>query len=414
MIQEFINKNFYYLFLFTLIFGVMFYDAIRFNYTDEICVLLLLVLYVYHVVQTKNWEFSKLFLVVLAVFVFYLGYSFWIGSNAKKAIVMDFIIQIKPYLGFFCAYSIAPRFNKSQKLILQQIVIIFTLYLLGIGIMSLVNGDIMDLLLGHESRFATAVSILALLYLYSVDYSVKDKFFFILILAIGLFSTRSKFYGFLAISIFMVIYINDKFRLQFNLKNTLFLLVAVAGTLFVAREKIYYYFVEGGFGSGREVDDLYARMALYYYSIPLFVDYFPFGSGFATYATFTSGEYYSPIYGKYGMDRMHGLTEADPAFIADTYYPALAQFGVVGVVLFFLFWIHLLKKTVGVFKWGYNKEAVLMLLVIVFFLIECTSDATITHNRGVFMMMFLGLVYAEAKGQIVSGEKQKPIPAVEL
>ena len=157
------------------------------------------------------------------------------------------------------------------------------------------------------------------------------------------------------------------------------------------------YFIQGGFGDGRETSDLYARMALYYFSTFVFVDYFPFGSGFATYGTFASGQYYSHIYNDYGMDIMHGLTQSDPKFLADTYYPALAQFGIVGVVLFFSFWIVLTKKVCRLFGNENTKNFTISLLIIFFFLIECTSDATITHNRGLCMMMLLALSLTEMK-----------------
>ena len=99
-------------------------------------------------------------------------------------------------------------------------------------------------------------------------------------------------------------------------------------------------------------------MALYYFSVRIFRDYIPFGSGFASYGTYASGEYYSPIYAKYSMKHMHGLNEADPNFIADTYYPALAQFGLVGLFLFFLFWYYLTHKAIISFRKGCQKEAV--------------------------------------------------------
>ncbi|MDH6313524.1 multisubunit Na+/H+ antiporter MnhF subunit [Parabacteroides sp. PFB2-10] len=397
MIQEFVNKNFFLLLLFTLIFGVMFYDTIGFNFTDEICALLLLVLYFYHVFNTKDWEFNKFFLVVLGIFLFYLFYSFIVGNNVKSAIVMDFIIQIKPYLGFFCVYSMMPQLDKKQKKIIQQFAVIFSIYLFCIGIIGIAFPNIYVAVLGHPSRFATAISILALLYLYCSDYTKRDIFCFLLILSIGLFSGRSKFYGFFAACTFITLYVNDSFQMKLNLKNTFFLLIGLAAVLFVAKDKIYFYFIQGGFGYERETADLYARVALYYFSIPIIMDYFPFGPGFATYATYSSGEYYSPIYSKYGMEGMHGLTQSDPSFIADTYYPALAQFGIVGIILFFSFWIHLLKKAIQAFLEGHKKESIIALLIIIFFLIESTTDATITHNRGVFMMMLLGLIFADIK-----------------
>ena len=134
-------------------------------------------------------------------------------------------------------------------------------------------------------------------------------------------------------------------------------------------------------------------MALYYFSLQIFIDYFPFGSGFGTYATYASGINYSPVYSKYGMQEMHGLTKDAPDFIADTYFPALAQFGIVGVLLFFTFWIYLASKAIKAYRRNCRKEATIALIIIFFFMIESTSDATLTHNRGMFIMMVLGLVF---------------------
>ncbi|MDH6343470.1 hypothetical protein M2480_001917 [Parabacteroides sp. PFB2-12] len=404
MLQKFIDKNFFYLFTFTLIFGVIFYDLIRFSYTDEICTLLLFVLFCYKVVKTPNWEFNKLFLFVLGVFLFYLIYSFAIGSNSKKAIVLDFILQLKPYIGFFCVYALAPRLSQGQKVIIRQLVFLFTLYLLAIGLTYLVYPKIIDFTLGHESRLATAVSILAMLYLYCTDYTPKDKFVFIMILLVGILSGRSKFYGFCALSTLMVLFINNSFQMKFTLKNSIIFAIILAATIYVAYDKINFYFIQGGIGTGKEETDLYARIALYYFSVPLLLKYIPFGSGFATYGTHASSEYYSKIYEEFGMDRLYGLSKnADPNFISDTYYPALAQFGFVGVFLFFWFWLYLVKQAIKGFLAGYKKEAVAACLIIFFFLIECTSDSTITHNRGLFMMMLLGLIFGDMK----NGEKSQ-------
>ena len=96
---------------------------------------------------------------------------------------------------------------------------------------------------------------------------------------------------------------------------------------------------------------------------------------------------------------MHGLTASNPTFIADTYYPALAQFGVIGAILFFLFWIIQTKHVLQSFCKNDLKDFTIAILIIFFFLIECTSDATITHNRGMFMMMILALSIKNLKRQ---------------
>lgn len=410
MLQRFIDNTFYLLLLFTLVFGVIFYDSTKyFSFIDELCAIALCGLYLYYVLHTPNWSVNKLFLATLGVFSFYLVYSLAIHSNTKAAIISDFIIQIKPYLAFFTVYAFAPQLNKQMKKNCQFLSIVFSGYLLLIGLTNLFDDTILTILLHHPSRLATASTILAMLYLYCSEYSRKDKVIFLALLSIGILSGRTKAYGFFVISAFIIYYINDRFELKFNFKNSAIFLAVLGIITIVAWEKINLYFIQGGFGGGREANDLYARMALYYFSTFVIMDYFPFGSGFATYATFTSGKYYSAVYNRYGMDILYGLTEKDPRFIADTYYPALAQFGIIGVILFFTFWIVLTKKALRLFDPKLNThQFVITILIIGFFLIECTSDATITHNRGLFMMMLLALALKGLK----SHSKQEPYESI--
>lgn len=398
--QDFINRQFFNLTLFTLIFGVMFYDtisALGFSYVDELCAVFLLLLFGYKVAKSKTWEFNKAFLFLISVFIFYLLYSIVIHSNSTGAILTDFIIQIKPYVAFFCVYAIHPKLSDNQKKIIRQVIVLCSLYLIMVGITLFVYYDIIEYTFGHVSRLATASSILALLYLYCSEYTKADKLIFIVILALGLFSTRSKHFGFFAFCTLLILYFNQSFKMKLNLKNSFFIIAALALTILVAWEKIYFYFVTGGFGEGRTVNDLYARMALYYFATHILMDFFPFGSGFASFGTYASGTSYSPIYIKYGMNKMQGLTKDAPDFIADTYYPALAQFGFAGVILFFYFWINLAKQAIKAYSKGYHKESIMAIMIIVFFIIECTSDATLTHNRGMFMMMLLGLLFSDIK-----------------
>jgi len=65
--------------------------------------------------------------------------------------------------------------------------------------------------------------------------------------------------------------------------------------------------------------------------------------------------------------------------------------------LFFLFWISLTARAIKGYRKGFEKEATIAIMIIIFFIIECTSDATITHNRGMFIMMVLGLVFSDMK-----------------
>ena len=394
--QDFIDRQFFNFTLFTLIFGVIFYDTISilgFSYIDEICAVLLLLLFGYKVFRSKTWEFDKTFLFVISVFIFYLIYSIVISANSIGAILTDFIIQIKPYLAFYCAYAIQPKLSDNQRKIIRQICILCSIYVFAVGALNYTPLESISMTFYHHSRLATAASVLALLYIYCSDYRKIDKIIFILILSVGILSGRSKHFGFFAICTLLLLYFNKSFEMKFNLKNAAFIIIALALTIFVARDKIYFYFVTGGFGEGRTATDLYARIALYFFSLQVYMDYLPFGSGFASYATYASGAYYSPVYERYEMHNMHGLTKDAPDFVADTYFPALAQFGVIGTILFFAFWINLGIRATKAYSKNCKKESFIALIIIIFFFIESIADATLTHNRGMFMMMILGLTF---------------------
>lgn len=128
-------------------------------------------------------------------------------------------------------------------------------------------------------------------------------------------------------------------------------------------------------------------------------DYFPFGSGFASFATFASGTYYSKTYAEYGIDHLYGISKEWPSFITDAYYPELAQFGIVGVSLYISFWITIMHQSRPLLQKGYYKEFIIAVLICIFFAIEGIADATFVHNRGLFILMLLGLIIPHKSSQ---------------
>ena len=221
------------------------------------------------------------------------------------------------------------------------------------------------------------------------------------ILSIGLFSTRSKFYGFFILNLAFLCYFTKIERFHLDKKSVFFLFVVLGVMMIVVWEKINLYFVQS-LNSDNE-KDLIARFALYVTSFEIFKDYIPFGSGFASFATFSSGEYYSDIYVKYGIENVWGLSKQFHSYIADTYYPSLAQFGVVGVGLYISFWIYIIRKAYGYFRISHNiKLFLLVLLIVCYFVIESTTDSTYTTHRGFFVMMILGLVISNMKQETMN------------
>ena len=397
--QSITSKYIYILFVFTLVFGIILHGPIGFEYIDEIAALGLIVLFFTYMFKTPNWEINKAFLITLSIFIFYLVYSFAIKSNAPKAIFTDFIIQLKPYVAFFCIYQMSPKFSSNQKRVLNQLCIISWVLLMILGIGDIFVYKLIIKTMGHPTKFAAAITAVSLTYLYTSNFKWKNKLFFLLMLSVGLISGKAKFYGFFVLATIITFYFSDIKNIKLNFKNIMVILIMIAGIVLVAWQKIMFYFLSSL--TGGEENDYLARFVLYGTSFLIFADYFPFGSGLGSFATHASRVVYSNTYSKYNIDSIWGLSKSYDAFIADTYYPSLAQFGVVGVILFFSFWIYILKKAFNYMR--LTQDTLVITLVIIttgFLLIENIADATQTSNRGFFIMMFLGVILGEQKAKI--------------
>lgn len=401
-LQKFIDLNFYRFFILALILCALFYNIIRFKVADELLSLLLIGFYFFVVSKKREWPVNKFFAITLSCFLFYTCYSFFIASNSTVAIFSDLLIQLKPYLAFFIVYELKPNMSLASILSLKKISVYFWLLLFPIGILGAYDLSFYKAIIEHPTNYGAAMVALSILYLYCSNYSLKDKIIFIVMLSFGLLSGRSKFYGFFVLASFFVLYFDNIDKMKLNLKTSVFCLIMLLAMFLVAKEKLELYFIESLTG---EEKDLMARYVLYATSILIFVDYFPFGSGLASFATHTSGLYYSKIYSEYGIDNVWGLERTGWDFIADTYYPSLAQFGLVGVLLFILFWIYIIRKQLSYVSIHKDmKYIIVSVLIIGFILIENVADAAFTSNRGFFMMLFLGLILSNSKEKAIDSK----------
>ena len=401
MPQLVVSKNnlFFWFLIFGYLFGVIFYDYLKFDYTDELMAFFLVLFAGAMVWERRDMKQLRPLIWVGVVFLFYTVYSFAIRANVPQAIIKDMIIQLKPFLGFFCAYLIAPRLTQQQRLLASMLCL-----LVGGLIVVVFMTNNMWTFFGHPSRLATSATVTAMLFLYCSSFTWNDVMIFILLLSTGLLSTRSKFYGFWGLTIFLVIYIKAGGQVKFSL-NTILLFAAVAGVaVFLSWEKIVLYYIKGAMNSR----EMWSRPAMMVTAVLILGDYFPFGCGFGSFGTFASGEYYSKIYAEYGIDKFWGLSKEKPDFITDAFYPELAQFGIVGVVLYFAFWVWIVRK-----GWPFQqinpKLFTLILLIFIFFLIEGIADATFTHNRGLFILILLGCVLSESSDKVAAPEKEKEL-----
>lgn len=388
-----LNKIFYGLFILMLIVGVYTYQLMWFQSSDELITLLFALLCILDILSNKNHQRYKGLFVIIGVMTFYLLYSlFALSYNTPYAILYDFFIQLKPFIAFYVAYSIGVGFNGSQKLFLKKLslslsVIMLIIVLSGFGKEFFV----------HVAYYGIISTLLFLIYYYCSyqNMSRTDTVIMLCILMVGFLSTRSKFYGFFVFAVYILFLYKPGILSRIRLKQWIMICLVFCAVLYVAWGKIDYYFISSGFLLGEEeMNYSFARAALYVQAPQVLKDHLFLGSGLASYATYSSGEVgYSRLYGTYDLDKVWGLLEGDCPFVSDTFFPELVQFGIVGIVLFFCFWVWVYKKikptaatveSIHLYKIG--------VLILAFVFIESVAGSAFLQGGGIVVMILLGLV----------------------
>lgn len=90
-----------------------------------------------------------------------------------------------------------------------------------------------------------------------------------------------------------------------------------------------------------------ARDALYLTGFKIAWDYFPFGAGFGTFGGWMSRVNYSPLYYKYGLRHVWGLSPEHGGFINDTFWPhIMAELGIIGFIFYLLIFYQFFKYSI--------------------------------------------------------------------
>ncbi len=366
------------------VFGVMLYDLDLFTSIDELFAFGIAACAVYSITFNKAPN-AKPLIIWLCIDAFYLAYSLFIRSNAYIAIANDFIMQSKPFMTFFGMMCLQPRLTQRHFDFIALFAAACAMILPFIYILhpEISEGTFKGVPLSG-ARFGSAATQLALLfYLGYLRNSGGAKTVAIFIMLIGLLAPTSKYLGMVLCTLVVLPFVNQPVR--FNFKYITAGLCLLLFMLFVVWDDIAFYML-------RDKDEETARFMLYSMMPQILVDYFPAGSGFATFANAASATWYSSLYSQYNLDIVFGLTEGDASFVSDVYYPTLAQYGLIGVGLFIWFIYYLLN----LLKRSYQeirdiKRYRVGLLAIAYILIESTSDASLIGNRGVLTMVILAL-----------------------
>mgnify|MGYP001119510217 CR=1 FL=1 len=182
-------------------------------------------------------------------------------------------------------------------------------------------------------------------------------------------SLRSVSFGVIALLIFMLLLVRKKLSLYHILMVTPMIMIA-------SKNSFDMYFG----------DVVTPRKLLFEGGKSVFYEYFPLGSGFASYGSNAAHEYYSPLYLKFGFQYVWGLSRKFGFIANDNFWPMIfAQFGFIGTIFYVLMFLGILKD---LFIISIRKnELISLILIIGYLLFSSVGSNVITGVLGVSMIV---------------------------
>lgn len=185
---------------------------------------------------------------------------------------------------------------------------------------------------------------------------------------------------------------NDYEKHLFRLRN---IVPATILIVLIAYDQIENYFL------GEKVS---ARSLLLTTGIRIMKDYFPFGTGLATFGTEMARRFYSPIYYEYGLNTFWALKEGGKE-LTDCYWPAIGgEFGIIGTILMVLVIYMIFRDCI---KRSKQELFIFMAIVLyeIYLLISSTATGIFTSDLTAMYMIIIAMLVCAKDGRNNEGDK---------
>ena len=351
-------------------------DLPGFSSVDEVMMGILLVytfmMYSNRSINRRPW---KEFMVCYSVIAFYTIYSLIFGANVSGGVWLDLMQEVRPFTMVFCTWILNPRFTKNQKkwMLASMVLTLFSWIAYHPESFESANAEFPVL---GQLAICTGMAW----YLFTKN-SKRNRYIAVALVLTGMVAPKFKFMGEVVCFIAFVFYVKN--RLNFKSPKTIIyclLIITIILTVTWARVDVYYV-------SGLQNEEL-ARPMSYKTSLKILYDYFPFGSGMGSFACNGAWKFFSPLYYKYNLTGIWGLSPEMGYFICDAYYPTLAQFGIVGVFFFCWFWKRRLVAFNQIEDMRYYRVAMFTFCCLA---IEQTADSSWLSGKGMVYCMLIAL-----------------------
>lgn len=368
---------------------VAFAATVDFDWSDEILTVLLLA---YALVKRryllKNKQRTTEISIYILLMVFYLAYSLIIQITTPRGVFLDVLQQVRPYAVFYLTWMMAPEFTNKQK---RRIKLVMLLSFFGYLGAFIIKPSLVTPYGGGESAALGQIALCcAMIYYLFSKQTKRNRNIAILIMLLGLISGKSKYFGECVVFIALVVFVKSK--INYTSVATLLKVAALgAVVIFFTWTKFNAYYVEGF----QENAEAMARPATYATGMKImFHDYIPFGSGLGSFGTAAAAKEYSPLYFKYRLNDIWGLDPRNPMFLADAFYPTLAEYGIVGLLLFLIFWKRRLWESNKIPDLASYRMALMAILALA---LESTADSSYLSGKGMGYFMILAVCLNSGK-----------------
>lgn len=349
-----------------------------------------------YVVKRPRKEYYQ-FLLILTFFTIY-GLLF--GANIQKAVLRDLVQWIRPFSVIYCTWILNPQFTKKQKMIMLYSMIA-TMMAWFIYHPEARGGENAEFAVLGQLAMCTGMAWYLL-----TDPTKTNTYIATALVLSGMMAPKFKFLGEVVCFIYVIYFMQNRLKFK-SPKTAISIALMMAVVLYVTWFKFEAYYVSG-FQEGAE---RMARPESYKVAFgQILWDYFPFGSGMGSFGCAAAADFYSPLYYKYKMDDIWGLTPDNPMFLADAFYPTLAQIGVVGIFFFCAFWKRRFQEMNRIVDMRYYKVAWITVFCLA---IEQTADTSFLSGKGMGYCMLIALCLNANRNLLMERAKIRKLIAQE-
>lgn len=373
------------------------------SYMDEIVGIVSIAYIIVSARRLQRTDLITIILLVIAVAIGLVSNMIFQLNTSIFSILVDVLSQVKLIFAFYAVkYFLSPSEKITVANILVPIAKLFCLASFVCGIITqfayigMSTGEVrygisvFNFIFGYNHQYTSTYMLVfgVLVSNTSMSEKVKKRYYVIALISI-LFSTKSPALMFTVVFVFLFFYFKKHERLSVWVLIPMAVAIIIAGTY-----QINEYLL----------NENSARRVFFEYAFKTANDYFPLGSGFATYGSEQASRIYSPLYYQYGFDQMWGLSPEYGMFLNDNYWPTIiGQFGWIGAI----FMVAVYGKVFFTFankKTG-NAQKAFLYAAFVQYMIHAVGSAILTSSIG--MVGFVSIA-------LFSVTEEKASPSIKL